>query len=362
LKNYKYYLFPSIGFILLFGCLAILIVSQLVKYNATVLLDEKIENGKQQVKIIQSLLFDATENNDNHKKVQESVQKAIQNTNNLGVFISLLDWSGSVICHPDITKIGSKSPQKGAASTRFENTINGKDLYTYLIEETSEDESIVFYISSLKKSNWIISVHLNKKRSLEQIADFRLKAYQFLFVLGLLLLIFTLIALKRLNDIYEKISTIRNTKIEDDLRKLNTSLTNYQSNLTKITSTTEQENASKSIEENTKERILTYRRNELMPVGLKDISYIYVDNTITHVIQNDGRHSISNESLDTIFSNLDEKSFFKVNRQIVVSISAIDKIIKYDNNTLKIEVNPKSEIDIIIGKNKASTFKKWLDI
>jgi len=364
LKKYKYYLFPAIGFILLFSCLSIIIVTQLVKYNATILLNEKIENGKQQVKIIQSLISNSIEKNDSEEKIREAIQKAIQNTNNLSVFLSLLDWSGNIICHPDITKIGSKSPQKGSVSNSFENTVNGKELFSYLTKENSKDESIIFYITSLQKSNWIISVHLNKKTSLEQIIDFRLKAYQFLFVLGLILLLFTLVALKRLNGVYEKISALRNTKIEDDLGKLNDSLANYQSNLSKIAETTltkGEEDTSKSNEENTKERILTYRRNELMSVITKDIAYMYVDNTVTHVVQNDGKHSISNEGLDTIFSNLNEKSFFKVNRQIVVSISAIDKIIKYDNNTLKIQVNPKSEIDVIIGKNKAAAFKKWLD-
>jgi len=32
------------------------------------------------------------------------------------------------------------------------------------------------------------------------------------------------------------------------------------------------------------------------------------------------------------------------------------------NNKLKIQVKPKSEVDIIIGKNKASAFKQWLDL
>jgi hypothetical protein len=45
-----------------------------------------------------------------------------------------------------------------------------------------------------------------------------------------------------------------------------------------------------------------------------------------------------------------------------VAISAIYKIIKFGNSKLKIQVTPASEIDIIIGKNKAAAFKQWLDL
>jgi len=68
------------------------------------------------------------------------------------------------------------------------------------------------------------------------------------------------------------------------------------------------------------------------------------------------------DSLDQIYSNLNTTSFFRVNRQIIVAISAIEKIIKFGNSQLKIQVSPASEIDIIIGKNKAASFKQWLDM
>ena len=39
-----------------------------------------------------------------------------------------------------------------------------------------------------------------------------------------------------------------------------------------------------------------------------------------------------------------------------------DEILRYGNNQLKIELNPPSNSTIIISKNKAAEFKKWLDI
>ena len=103
-------------------------------------------------------------------------------------------------------------------------------------------------------------------------------------------------------------------------------------------------------------------RNEILSIATEDITYIYVENTITYVVRKDGRRSTTGESLDLIYSYLDERFFFRVNRQIIVAISAIETITKFGNSKLKIQVNPTSDVDIIIGKNKAASFKQWLDL
>jgi DNA-binding LytR/AlgR family response regulator len=151
-----------------------------------------------------------------------------------------------------------------------------------------------------------------------------------------------------------------------NLTKLNNSLDNYQRQLiekplredAEITQTSSEENEDTSLK---KTRILTYVRNELLPIATEDIAYLYVENTITYVISKEGKRATSNESLDQIYTYLNTEKFFRANRQIIVAISAIEKITKYGNSKLKIEVLPASEIDIIIGKNKAASFKQWLD-
>ena len=177
--------------------------------------------------------------------------------------------------------------------------------------------------------------------------------------------------IRLITSYYESQLALKSSQLEDgvlNLSKLNDSLENYQNKLGELTSIRNTETtastATITAAETTKEkqRILTYVRNELMPVSTEDIGYIYVENTITYVVQKDGKRSTTSESLDQIYSYLDEASFFRANRQIIVAISAIDKIIKFGNSKLKIQVTPASEIDIIIGKNKAAAFKQWLDL
>lgn len=111
-----------------------------------------------------------------------------------------------------------------------------------------------------------------------------------------------------------------------------------------------------------KKRILAYTRNELVPISMQDISCVYVENQTTYILRKDGIRSITNLTLSDIYNCLDKSFFFKVNRQIIISISSIKRILKIDESKLKIEIAPTVEMDILIGKNKVAQFKKWLDI
>ena len=114
--------------------------------------------------------------------------------------------------------------------------------------------------------------------------------------------------------------------------------------------------------DNSRKRILTYLRNELVPVLIDDIAYIYTENTITYIVTFDGKKSTANASLEDMYSNLDATIFFRANRQFIISIAAIDKIIKYGKSQLKILVRSTTSEEIIISKNKAAEFKQWLNM
>ncbi len=75
----------------------------------------------------------------------------------------------------------------------------------------------------------------------------------------------------------------------------------------------------------------------------------------------DGKLTTSNNSLDELYNHVNHSLFFRANRQFILSINSIDKILRYGNNQLKIEVMPKSDINITVSKNKAAEFRKWLN-
>jgi len=368
LKNYRFYLYTLLT-LLVFSVVATLIgVGYLSDRYTVQVLDNEIRSAQQQAKDISILADGAFQNQIPKDSIASSIQTALKNSDEELSFLVVFDWSDKIIAHPNHTLIGTKQVQDDSTGLSLDmgvapsaelvfNTIG----YSGGTSERSE----IFYISTVKSSDWIISANLNigKVNALKQ--SWKNEVYPVFAIITLIITLIVMGTIRWITSYYEAQLSLKSSQLEDgvlNLSKLNDSLDNYQKKLGELTSLQPSETAAPAEATKEKQRILTYVRNELMPVATEDIGYIYVENTITYVVQKDGKRSTTSESLDQIYSYLDEGSFFRANRQIIVAISAIDKIIKFGNSKLKIQVTPASEIDIIIGKNKAAAFKQWLDL
>lgn len=375
MRNYRVYLFITLGFILLFVVITLFTTPFFLRSTVSSLLESEISAGTQEAKYITTISTELLAEDISKEITIQSIQKAITNTEEENIYLSIIDWSGKVISYPDPTQIGTKNGDSTNGIAAMETVISGKELYDYItakdIQEESDIGSNIILMQPIANSDLIVALHINEKNALKQISDYKVLFNTTFLIIGLLTLLFTLSIIRYLSSKYEELINQKTSKIEDsvlNLSKLNSSLENYQKNLLELRQSQKQpipiatKEAVPINQEKSKQRLLTYVRNELVSTPAEEIAYLYVDNTITYVIRKDGKRSTTNDSLDQIYSSLDEELFFRANRQIIVSIHAIAKITKYGNSALKIETNPESEIEIVIGKNKAASFKQWLDM
>jgi len=365
MKNYRLYTYTSVIFLALFGVLSVLSIPLIVKQYTSLFLEVTYDNLNKKAEN-----FVLVQRNLSSKEDFTVIaQKVIQGTKEDLGFISIIDWTGNYVCYPDVTKLGETIPEGKTAD--FGGEINGEKLYNYYFNYFNTLKDDVDYeiikVKTLEESDYILVYNLNLREIVQCINLIKGRTYLTFVILGMFMLL-VLLAITRIVSfnsnklLEEKVSNLEiNTQ---SLAKLNESIVSYQQKIENSVNTPEStfKEEDEEIEEVSKLRILTYVRNELVSIKITDIAYIYVESTITYIIRKDGKMATSNDSLDKIFSVLDKNLFFKTNRQFVVAISAIEKITKFENNKLKIQVNPKSEIDIIIGKNKASAFKQWLDL
>ena len=68
-----------------------------------------------------------------------------------------------------------------------------------------------------------------------------------------------------------------------------------------------------------------------------------------------------NFSLENLKAQLQPDHFFKINRQFIVNIDVIKRVHSYFNGKLKLEIEPSHTEDIVVGKDKAAAFKRWMD-
>ncbi len=368
MKYYKTYTFTTLLYVVLFGLLSLITIPIIVKQFTVSYLENTFLNMDSKANTLQ-FVYDKVPDKDTFEGI---AQLSINNTLENASYLSIINWTGNYVNYPNITHIGEAISENKA--TDFNGEINGEKLYTYFFNyfndlKKKSDQEII-NLRPLVNSDLIIVYTLNFKEIVNVVNQLREKTYLIFAILGLFLLLVLLFAIRLISFFSEKRLDKKLINLEtntQNLSKLNESISSYQQRIIeeKEALALKKEtnpNPKNTTEEVCKQRILTYVRNELVSILITDIAYVYVENTITYIIRKDGKMATSNDSLDKIFSVLDEKLFFKTNRQFIVCITAIEKITKFENNKLKIQVKPKSEIDIIIGKNKASAFKQWLDL
>lgn len=94
---------------------------------------------------------------------------------------------------------------------------------------------------------------------------------------------------------------------------------------------------------------------------VKDIAYFYSEHKVCFAVTNMGKEHPLNISLDKLASELDPDSFFRTNRQTIVCINSIIKIEPYFLNKIKVSTKPAFKESIIVSKDRASSFKQWLN-
>lgn len=376
MKKDRLYFLTFVSIAIIFLIIASISVQYFIKASANQLIEVQVESSKREAKQVANLLDYQLSKNISKEEVVKNIQQVILNSSNNSWFISVFDWSGKEVAHPNITKIGQKvnSNQSLLASLKEQN--NSEDLYEILMNKNIKDDetSEIIYISPLKNADLIVGAHVNMSRIYLQMNYLRNVFYLIFLIMGVLVIVLSFVAVRFIGSAYEKQLELKNTSLTSEvvnLSKLNTDLVSYKEKIVAVEEQEEQEeqedqvlekNEEQEIKEKEKQRILTYVRNELVPIPIKEIAYIYTENTITYVICFDGKRSTTNMSLDDMYNNLNNTLFFRANRQFIISITAIDKIIKYGNSQLKILLQSKTSEEIIISKNKAAEFKQWLNM
>ncbi len=346
-------------------------MNYLIKVSTNQFLEIQIESSQREAREFSNLVTYQIANGTHRDTIINNIQKSIEGTNIESGFICMFDWSGVEICHPDPQKIGKKVNPNESYVRPLDEGLDSEDFYQLLVnkehgggvrEFNTDRSSEIIYLYPVKNSDWIIAAHANITN-----IDKKINKLKFTFILvylltGVSIILLSIIFIRYLSNYYEKELELKNQLLMGEvltLSKLNTNLTNYRNKISDridSLSNIEEENEDNS---KFKKRVLTYSKNKLISIKIEQIAFINTENSITSITCLDGKKYTSNSSLDELYNNLDNSIFFRANRQYIISVKGIEEIVKYGNNQLKI--NAKYCNPIIISKNKAAEFKKWLN-
>lgn len=117
-----------------------------------------------------------------------------------------------------------------------------------------------------------------------------------------------------------------------------------------------------------KNKAVTYRKRFLLPVyngyktlPVEDIDFIYSEYKITHLVLQNGKTETVQQSMEDLEEELDPSVFFRANRQMIISVQSIERILNNINGKLNIVLKRNKEKEVLISREKAPLFKTWLD-
>lgn len=107
--------------------------------------------------------------------------------------------------------------------------------------------------------------------------------------------------------------------------------------------------------------LIPYRADEYLIVLVGDVSHIAIKDGIVRLYTMSGKSHILNMTLDEADSQLDPHRFMRVNRQFIVNAAAVQKASTFFLGKMRIHMKSYPETEIIVGKDKVATVKRWLN-
>ncbi len=110
-----------------------------------------------------------------------------------------------------------------------------------------------------------------------------------------------------------------------------------------------------------KSRFMVKVGDRIRSVDVKDILYFFSlqKGTFMHTAEN--RNYVIDFTLDALTDLLDPAHFHRINRQYIISHSAISELITLSGSKLKVTLLHSDDKEIYISRERIHPFKQWLD-
>lgn len=102
---------------------------------------------------------------------------------------------------------------------------------------------------------------------------------------------------------------------------------------------------------------------QLKIVQIEQVAYFNIRNKMVYLTTNQNERYPVDFKLEELEDVLDPKTFFRINRQYIVSIYSIRKMLSYSKSRVKLILEPETEKDeeVVTSVERSAQFKRWLE-
>lgn len=106
--------------------------------------------------------------------------------------------------------------------------------------------------------------------------------------------------------------------------------------------------------------LLAHYRDKLIPVDIADFAFFHIENGIVYGTTHKGKEYPLNQKLEKLEKQLDPAAFFRINRQVLVSRTAVREISPHFKDRLLLKLSNPPKWQVIVSRAKSGDFKAWI--
>lgn len=110
-----------------------------------------------------------------------------------------------------------------------------------------------------------------------------------------------------------------------------------------------------------RERFMVASGGQIRSVPVEQVAYFQSEGRYVKLVSTDNHRYIVDGTMDKIAAELDPRSFFRINRQLIVSFPAIKSMAPYSKSRVKVLLQPATDVESIVSVERSAEFKAWLD-
>ena len=109
-----------------------------------------------------------------------------------------------------------------------------------------------------------------------------------------------------------------------------------------------------------KSRFMITVGTRIRSIETTEIAYFYSEEKLTFMVTKEGQNLPIDFSLDKLTSMMNPKDYFRISRQFLVSFPSIQTVHAHIKGKLKLELTPKTKLEVLVSGDRMTDFKEWL--
>ena len=110
-----------------------------------------------------------------------------------------------------------------------------------------------------------------------------------------------------------------------------------------------------------KTRFLVRHGEQLLPLPAAQAAWFQSRHETTTLVATDGRRFVVDYTLEQLEGLLDPRQFFRLNRQFLAQLPAVQRLHPHFNGKLLLDLQPAPSEDVLVSREKAGALKQWLE-